>query len=379
MGYSSLGSGPTGENGAAYRPVEVSVAATVLYMSETPAEYEVTVVGGGPAGLTAALYTTRLGHETAVVDRGGGRAAMMAETHNVIGVTEDVSGPAFLETALEQVTGYGADHYRDFVSDAERTDEGRIRLSAGDVTIDTERVVLATGFTDGRPDPPAPRTARGLHYCLHCDAYMLADAPVYVMGTGSSAAHVAMIMLNFTDEVDLLLNGDDPEWDEGTDRQLRAHPVEVIHEEVTGVENDDEGWLEAMEFADGTGREYRGGFAMYGSEYNTDLAEQLGCALNDDGTVAVDDHGATSVEGVYAVGDLTPGHNQVPTAMGEGARAGIDIHYDLREFPKSLDELEAEGAVGAGDVPGMSDRLRRHAREHEGNVATSEAAEAADD
>jgi hypothetical protein len=65
---------------------------------------------------------------------------------------------------------------------------------------------------------------------------------------------------------------------------------------VTGVENDDEGWLEAMTFADGTRREYRGGFAMYGSKYNTELAEALGCDLNDDGTIAVDDHGRTSVD-----------------------------------------------------------------------------------
>jgi thioredoxin reductase (NADPH) len=341
-------------------------------------EYEVTVVGGGPAGLTAALYTTRLGHDTAVVDRGGGRAAMMADTHNVIGITEDVSGTEFLGTALEQVKRYGADHYRQFVSSAERTEEGRIRLSAGDLTVVTERVVLATGFTDGRPDPPAPRTARGLHYCLHCDAYILVDAPVYVMGNGSSAAHVAMIMLNFTDDVDLLLNGDDPEWSDETDRQLRAHPVDIVGEEVTGIENDDEGWLAAMEFEDGTRREYRGGFAMYGAEYNTDLAEGLGCDLNDDGTIAVDDHGATSVDGVYAVGDVTPGHNQIPTAMGEGARAGLDIHYDLREFPKSLEELEAAGEIDPADVPGMSERLRQHARNHEGNVGTVPK-EAADD
>ena len=333
-------------------------------------EYQVTVVGGGPAGLTAALYATRLGHDTAIIDRGGGRAAMMADTHNVIGVTEDVSGVEFLETALEQVKSYGADHHREFVSDAEQTDGGRFRLEAGDLTVVTDRVVLATGFTDGRPDPPAPRTARGLHYCLHCDAYMLVDAPVYVMGTGSSAAHVAMIMLNFTDDVDLLLNGDEPQWSEETDRQLRAHPVDIVGEEVTGVENDDEGWLEAMEFADGVRRDYRGGFAMYGADYNTDLAEQLGCELNDGGTVAVDDHGATSVDGVYAVGDATPGHNQIPTAMGEGARAGIDVHYDLREFPKSLEELEAEGEIGPADVPGMAERIQQRARNHEGNVVT---------
>jgi len=340
-------------------------------------EYEVAVVGGGPAGLTAALYTTRLGHETALIDRGGGRAAMMADTHNVIGVTEDVSGNEYLQTGLEQVKAYGGDHYRDMITEAEHTDDGGIRLEGGDVTVDADRVVLATGFSDGRPDPPAPRTARGLHYCLHCDAYMFVDAPVYVMGHSNAAAHVAMIMLNFTDEVDLLLSGDEPTWDEETDRQVRAHPIDIIEEEITGVENDEDGWLEAMEFADGTRRDYRGGFAMYGSEYNTDLAEQLGCDLNDDGTVAADDHGATSVDNVWAVGDIVPGHNQVPVAMGQGAKAGIDIHYGLREFPKSLEELDAEGDISHEDVPAMSKRQRERARAHESNVGTE--VEAADD
>ena len=337
-------------------------------MSE-PAEYDVAVVGGGPAGLTAALYTTRLGHNTALVDRGGGRAAMMQDTHNVIGVTEDTSGNEFLQTGLQQVKEYGADHYRDLVTEAEHTDDARVRLEGNEVDILADAVVLATGFTDGRPDPPAPRTARGLHYCLHCDAYMFVDAPVYVMGTGSSAAHVAMIMLNFTDEVDILLNGDEPEWDEETDRQVRAHPVDIVEEEVVGVENDDDGWLEAMEFEDGTRRAYRGGFAMYGSEYNTDLAEQLGCELNDDGTVSVDDHGRTSVDGVFAVGAVVPGHNQVPVAMGMGAKAGIAIHYDQRKFPMSLAELEDAGELSRADAPAISGDLREHARGHESNVA----------
>ena len=335
-------------------------------------EYEVAVVGGGPAGLTAALYTTRLGHDTVLIDRGGGRAAMMKDTHNVIGVTEDVSGMEFLQTGLEQVQEYGADYKRTLVTEADQREDGRFTLEAGEETIVTEKVVLATGFSDGRPDPPAPRTARGLHYCLHCDAYMFVDAPVYVMGTGNSAAMVAMIMLNFTDDVDVLLNGDDPSWDEETGEQLRAHPVDVVEPEVTGVENDDDGWLEAVEFADGHRKEYRGGFAMYGAQYNTDLAEQLGCDRNDNGTIEVDDHGRTSVYGVFAVGDVTPGHNQVPVAMGQGAQAGIGVHYDLRTFPMSLDEIEAHGEVTAEDIPGMSEELRERARQHESNVSTEQ-------
>ncbi|WP_049987934.1 NAD(P)/FAD-dependent oxidoreductase [Halobellus rufus] len=342
-------------------------------------DYEVVVVGGGPAGLQTALYTTRLGHDTAVVDRGGGRAAMMLETHNVIGVPEETSGNEFLQTAQEQVESYGGDVVRDFIVEAERTDDGRFRLVGNDAEFLADRVVLGVGFNDERPKPPVPRTGRGLHYCLHCDAYMFVDRPVYVMGTGEAAAHVAMIMLNFTDDVDLLLRGEEPEWSEETDEQLRGHPIDVVEAEITGMRKGEDGWLEAFEFDDGTVRRYRGGFPMYGSNHNTALPEQLGCELNDDGTVAVDESMETTVDGVYAVGDITPGHNQVPVAMGKGAQAGIDIHYGLREFPRDLESIREDGPVSRDELPGMGERVRAAAAEFEAARAPPLDAEVADD
>ena len=339
-------------------------------MSETEAadaessveSYEVAIVGGGPAGLSAGLYATRLGHDTVVIDRGGGRAAMMLDTHNVIGVTEDVSGNEFLGTATEQVEEYGGNVVRDLVTEIEQEPDGRFRLAGNSTEVLADRVVLGVGFSDERPEPPLPRTGKGLHYCLHCDAYMFIDESVYVMGVGESAAHVAMIMLNFTDEVDILTRGDDIEWSDETQKLVEAHPVEVIHEDITGMNKRDDGWLESFEFEDGSVREYKGGFALYGSNYNTELAESLGCDLNDDGTIVVDDHGRTSVDGIYAVGDITPGHNQVPVAMGKGAKAGLAIHKELRTFPKSLEEIEAEGPVAEGEVPGVSAELQAAAR-----------------
>ncbi len=316
--------------------------------------YEVAVVGGGPAGLSAALYTTRLGHDTVVIDRGGGRAAMMLDTHNVIGVTEDVSGNEFLRTATEQVESYGGTVVRDLVTTIDQESDSRFRLTGNSTEIVANRVVLGVGFSDERPEPPLPRTGKGLHYCLHCDAYMFIDESVYVMGTSDSAAYVAMIMLNFTDQVDILTRGDEIEWGNETQKLVDAHPVDVIEEDITGMNKGKDGWLESFEFEDGAVREYRGGFAMYGSNYNTELAERLGCELNDDGTVVVDDHGQTSVDGVYAVGDITAGHNQVPVAMGKGAKAGLAIHKELRTFPKSLTEIETEGEVAESEVPSVS-------------------------
>jgi thioredoxin reductase (NADPH) len=354
-------------------------------------QYEVVVVGGGPAGMTAALYSTRLGHETAVVNRGGGRAAMMQEVHNLLGVTEETSGVEFLGIGQEQLEGYGCDIHRDMVATCSRPDSEGIRLSGNSAEYEAERVVLATGFNDVRPEPPLPRTGRGLHYCLHCDAHMFVDEPVYVMGHGESAAHVAAIMLNFTDEVDLLTRGNDPEWSEETAGMLEKHPIDVVHDDVSGVQNGEDGWLKALEFEDSVGprptgseersssgnrpeagdsrtesgdgsvREYRGGFAMYGAEYNNGLARELGCDINDDGTIEIDDHGRTSVDDVYAVGDCTPGHNQIPVALGQGAKAGIDVHFQLRDFPRDPDLLEEHGPVRSEEVPGIPDELLEQA------------------
>ena len=339
----------------------------------TPAhEYEVVVVGGGPAGMTAALYSTRLGHDTAVVNRGGGRAAMMQEVHNLLGVTEETGGAEFLEMGQEQLEEYGVNVHRHIVTTCPRTDDDLIHLSGNAGSYAGERVVLATGFNDVRPDPPLPRTGRGLHYCLHCDAYMFVDQPVYVMGHAESAAHVAALMLNFTDEVDLLTRGADPEWSDETDRMLDNYPIDVIHADVTGVQNGEDGWPNSLEFedsegqspsgsrtesGDGTAREYKGGFAMYGAEYNNRLARELGCDINEDGSIDVDDHGRTSVDDVYAVGDCTPGHNQVPVALGQGAKAGIDVHFQLRDFPRDPDAIEEQGPVRSEAVPGIPDAL----------------------
>ncbi|MFB6219456.1 MAG: NAD(P)/FAD-dependent oxidoreductase, partial [Halobacteriaceae archaeon] len=191
-------------------------------------EYDVVVVGGGLAGQSAALYSTRLGHRTALVDRGGGRAAMMQEVHNVVGVPEENSGNEYLGVGKEQLAEYGCDVHRDMLSSCERDGDDGIELCGSDATYRAEYVVLATGFNDVRPDPPLPRTGRGLHYCLHCDAYMFVDESVYVMGHSESAAHVAAIMLNFTDDVDLLLRGDDPTYSEETAEMLADHPIDVV-------------------------------------------------------------------------------------------------------------------------------------------------------
>lgn len=96
---------------------------------------------------------------------------------------------------------------------------------------------------------------------------------------------------------------------------------------------------------------------MYGKRYNNQLAKELGCDLADDGAVVVDDHERTSVDGVYAVGDLTPEHNQIPVTIGEGMKAGIALHYELRTFPMPFEEIDQQGHLDEQDVPAMLEDL----------------------
>ncbi|WP_232686171.1 NAD(P)/FAD-dependent oxidoreductase [Halobacterium zhouii] len=370
---------------------------------------EVAVVGGGPAGMTTALYTTRLGHRTVVLEKEGGRHAAVSHVHNLLGVSEDVSGRELAAHAAEQLVEYGGEYHKDAVTAVERTGDGGFAVDATHTALEADRVVFATGFTDVEPSVPGLQefTGRGLHYCLHCDAYSLGDGPVFVLGHGEEAAHVAMLMLNFTTDVDLLLDGRDPEWSDETERQLRAHPVDRVEEEAVGafpreehegersepserasgehqrpassaadqreateqassegvtgaaVNRPADSWLGGLSFADGTEREYLGGFAMYGKRYNTALPESLGCALADDGALAVDENYETSVDGAYGVGDLTHGQNQTVVALGDGARAGIALHKDLRRYPRPPDEPDD---VEASEIPGAPDALRARMR-----------------
>ncbi|WP_323190671.1 NAD(P)/FAD-dependent oxidoreductase [Halostella sp. PRR32] len=366
--------------------------------------YEVIVVGGGPAGLTTALYTTRLGHRTALVTREGGRHELVDAVHNLIGVSEETSGPELAAVAVAQLEEYGVDYYEDAVTSVERVADGetgtdgaetggeetpadrpstsdggeageatdggrRFHVEAAHADIFADRVVLATGFTDEAPRVPDLQryTGHGLHYCLHCDAYTLGDASVFVVGHDDHAAEIAMTLLNFTGDVDLVLNGEDPSWDDETATQVETHPVEVLSRTVASTFPDDGAadppWIGGLEFGDGTTREYAGGFAVYGRSYNSDLAADLGCDINDDGSVAVDDDYETSVDGVYAVGDVTHGQNQTPVAIGDGAYAGIAIHHDIRRFPLSSEECADRDAEDI-EAPAAADDLRARMRRH---------------
>jgi len=234
--------------------------------------------------MTAALYATRLGHRTALVNRGGGRAAMMQETHNLPRRSGRDQRRGFLGIGTEQLEAYGCDIHRDVVAS----------LRAGPTVVSAVRQRGSVRRRVRRPWRRGSTTSAGPAVAAYWPRVALLPPlrrphvrrQVGVRdGPRRSTAHVAAIMLELHRRGRRVTRGDEPTWVTRTAEMLADHPIDVVPDEVTGVQNGGDGWLKALEFEDGTVREYRGGFAMYRAEYNNGLARELGCGINDDGTV----------------------------------------------------------------------------------------------
>ncbi|XGI83398.1 NAD(P)/FAD-dependent oxidoreductase [Halorutilales archaeon Cl-col2-1] len=302
-------------------------------MQKTDPDYDNIVIGAGVAGLSAALYTSRLNHPTLVIDKGGGRINQVRHVHNYIGVTDDNTGDDLQSVGIDQVKKHGGEFVHDKTVDATKEDGVfHVETDSGDVYT-SRALVVATGMMDVFPQVPGLGRFNGheVHYCLHCDAHLCIDEDVFVLGDDDHAAVVALILLNFTDDVTFLTNGETPELSEEYSEKIEANGIDVVEKEIACAEGDEH--LERLVFEDGESRKFDRGFAMLGGRVNNGILESLGAELNDSGYAVIDDDAKTDIDGLYAVGDVTDENNQIPIGVGKGAKAGLDIHKSLREFP----------------------------------------------
>ncbi|MGC5585049.1 NAD(P)/FAD-dependent oxidoreductase [Ornithinimicrobium sp. W1665] len=259
---------------------------------------EVIVVGGGPAGLQATLTLARVHRQVVLLDDGQGRNASAGHLHNLI--TRDGTPPAELRRiAREELAAYPtvevrevrADRVRDLTADGEPAFV--VELEDGS-HLRTARVVLATGVRDELPPIPGLAELWGdlVVQCPFCHGHELAGRRVGVLGAGA-AAHTARIMRPVASEVLVLADGDElPEDPGAVVRTEEVCRLERLGDEVRVV------------FAQGEPVVLAGIFVATTSVQATPFAEQLGLALNPSGAVRVDEHGRTSLPGVYAAGDL---------------------------------------------------------------------------
>jgi thioredoxin reductase len=289
-------------------------------------EFDVVVVGGGAAGLNAALVLARARRRVAVVDAGDPRNAPAGHMHGFL--SQDGTPPArLLESGRAEVARYGGALIRDEVA---RIDDGfAVQLSSGRA-LGARRVLVATGLRDELPDVPGlrQRWGRDVLHCPYCHGYEVRDQPIGVLGGQSPdlSLHLALMLPQWSSDVVFFPHTDDlaPEHHE----QLAARGVHIAEGRVERLVVHDDA-VRGVELADGQVVPRAAVFVGPRFVPRDELLRGLGCEIGDDGWVRTDATGRTSVPGVWAAGNVMDPRAQVVTAAGMGSVAAIAMNTDL--------------------------------------------------
>jgi thioredoxin reductase len=308
---------------------------TMTEQDETTEQYEVIVIGGGAAGLSAALVLGRSRRRTLVVDAGEPRNAPAAHMQGFL--SRDGMPPAeFLAVGREEIARYGVELIEGRAVDATRGDGGRsftVTLEDG-LAVRARRLVVATGLRDELPAVPgiAERFGRDVLHCPYCHGWEVRDEPFGVLATSPMSVHQALIVSQWSKDVTLFLHTV-PEDDLSDDdlRRLAAARVPVVPGEVEGlIVTDDR--LTGVQLTDSTAYARSVLFTAPRPIPRTSLLEKLGAGLNETPFGAypvVDPTGLTTVPGVWAVGNAMGFSEQVINAASSGYRAGATINGEL--------------------------------------------------
>ena len=305
------------------------------------------IIGAGPAGLTAALYLARFQRRFAVVDSGDSRAVWIPRSHNIPFFARGIPGPDLLARQWASLGGYGAEIKSGAVCRLERDGErfaAAIRNAGGEERrIEARRVLMATGAVDvdpGLPNLPNAVQHGLVRYCPICDGYEARGRRIAVIGHGARGLDEAVfIARTYSSDVTLLTLGRDMRLDAAQRDKVGRHRVKVVEHPIATltVEGDKIG---AMQGANGEEHRFDVLYSALGLHYRSELAVGLGAKCDPSGALEVDDHGQTTVRGLYAAGDVVRGLAQIAVALGQGAVAATAIHNRC-DVP-SRDELGSE-------------------------------------
>jgi thioredoxin reductase (NADPH) len=276
--------------------------------------HDLIIIGGGPAGVSAALYALRAGLGVAVYRKDMGALARAERIDNFFGFSG--SGSALAESGVTQIKALGADIFEEEVLSVTLEDDFTVNGR------DSRAVVLATGAS--RSTPPIPGIAayegRGVSYCAVCDGFFHRGRDVAVLGSGAYALHEANELLPLAASVTLLTDG----------KPLTAdvpRGINVVEEPLAEITGDKK--LEAVKLKNGGLLNFTGLFVAVGVAGGTDLARKIGAVIKDN-NVVTDALMRTSVSGLWAAGDCTSGVKQVAKAVHEGMIAGMEAVKFIR-------------------------------------------------
>jgi thioredoxin reductase (NADPH) len=309
-------------------------------------DHDCLVIGGGPAGLTAAIYLTRYHLSLKVVDAGKSRAAWIPCSHNHAGFPGGISGRELLQRMREQAQMYGASIETGRVTRLDRS-KGGFQAEWGSGCVTARTVLLATGVTNRRPPMDEElhdeALARGLiRYCPICDGYEVTDKKIGVIGSGSHGVAEAVFLRGFTEDVTIIAPDRAHDLSSEDQARLREFGIASVDGPCHAVAAAGDCVTIATPYGEHV---FDSVYPALGSDTHTELAKQVGAEVAADGTLPVDSHQRTSVPGLYAAGDVVLGLDQISHAMGEGGVAATTIRNDLAKERPILRERLRGNAI----------------------------------
>ena len=281
----------------------------------------IVIIGSGPAGVSAALYTARAGVDTTILTKGPGALDRAELIQNYYGFAEPISGAELERRGLEGAKALGVQVVATEAVGLTYTDKLTVETLAGDFPADA--VILATGASRAAPKIPGlvGLEGHGVSYCATCDAFFYRGKDVAVLGSGEYALHEVQALLPVVHSVTLLTNGAPLTANFPPEVAVYPEKIDAIlgEERVTGVQ-----------LNGGRAVAFSGVFVALGVAGSTALARKLGAEV-DGNRIVVDDHMQTTLPGLYAAGDCTGGLLQVAKAVYEGALAGTEAAKALRK------------------------------------------------
>lgn len=305
--------------------------------------YDCIVVGAGPAGLSASLFLARYLHRTLIFHHNSPRNEYAHGVHGFLG-HHDISPAELLARGRNEVTLHGGLIVEACVTEVEQISNDHFRVSVdrnnGAETFDARRLLLASGLRDVTPDCPGFREFYGasVHHCPDCDGYESRDKRIAVLGSGTRTVGFALSLLTWTNGITLVTNGDPGDMTIADRSKLSNFHIQVIDRSIAALEGDFETkQLRRVLFTDGESLECDSLFFNLGTVLANNFHEMLGCKLDEEsGLIWVDETQQTSVEGVYAAGDVTPYSQLTIVAAAEGAKAAIHLHHSLTPAERSV-------------------------------------------
>lgn len=283
---------------------------------------DVIIIGKGPAGVSASLYTSRANLNTLIIGKTGA-LGKSSRIDNYYGFRDGIAGEELLKNGEAQTLRFGTRIIEDEVISLEyEFDEEYFIVKTRNSSFESKAVLLATGSERKsiRIKDIDKFTGRGIHYCTTCDGYFYRNKKVGMLGYTEYALNEVLEMKQFTDNITLLTNGN------ALDGTVEGLPVN--NKKIISVNGDE--YLKNVEYDDGTLESFDGIFVAYGTASSVDFARKLGIVLNGD-IIEVDGSQSTNLKGLYAAGDCCSKIKQIAVAVGQGAAAGLNILEYIRK------------------------------------------------